>query len=252
MDRYLQVADRLSKSSRAVALTGAGISVESGIPDFRSADGLWSRFDPMEFGHIESFRTNPAKVWKMLMEMDRLLQNACPNAAHLALADLERRGILRAIVTQNVDSLHQKAGSRNVVEFHGHGRTLRCDCCLRRFPREAISEVMVPPLCTCGEPLRPDFVFFGEEIPPQAHQEAITAVHACDVMLVVGTSATVAPASHLPFAAKEAGAFLVEINPTTTDLTHRLTDLHVKETAGRALPAIVKALEGMDLKRKLN
>lgn len=219
------------------------MSVESGIPDFRSEAGLWSRFDPMEYGHIESFRADPGKVWTMLLEMDRLLSKASPNPGHLALAELERRGILKEVVTQNVDSLHQRAGNSNVIEFHGHGRTLRCDRCHNRFSREGLSLERLPPTCVCGGPLRPDFVFFGEEIPPEAHRRAMSAARYCDLMLIVGTSATVAPASHLPHVAKEHGAFLVEINPSTTELSYRMTDLHIMEPAGKALPAVLKALD---------
>lgn len=244
MDHYLEMADRIAQSRYAVALTGAGISVESGIPDFRSKGGLWSRYDPMEFAHIESLRANPAKVWKMLQEMDDLLSSAVPNAAHIALAELEKRGLLKAIITQNVDSLHQKAGSRNVIEFHGHFRSLQCDVCSRRFPREEISLVNLPPRCKCGGPLRPEIVFFGETIPRYAYQEAMLAAQSCDLMMIVGTSATVAPASYLPPAAKEGGAFLLEINPTATGLSYRMSDCHIAEPAGKALPAIVAALGG--------
>jgi len=236
-------AERILRSRHLIALTGAGISVESGIPDFRSPGGLWSKYDPMEFGHIESFRMNPNRVWKMLLEMDELLLRANPNPAHFALADLEKRGVLKAVITQNVDSLHQRAGSVNVIEFHGHNRSLRCDSCGKRFSRKEISLVTVPPCCHCGFPLRPEFVFFGENIPPTAHEEAMVAAESCDVMLIIGTSATVVPASFLPKSAKRRGAFLLEINPCKTDLSYRMSDLHIEEPAGRALPAIITELD---------
>lgn len=245
MDHYRQAAKRLSESRYAIVLTGAGISVESGIPDFRSEKGLWAKYDPMEFGHIRCFRDNPGKVWKMLLEMDQLLTGAKPNPAHRALAELERRGTLKAVITQNVDSLHQGAGSRNVIEYHGHGRTLSCDVCGRVFSREAVSLEKLPPLCSCGGPLRPDFVFFGEGIPSQAYQQAMAEAQNCDLILIVGTSAMVAPASHLPLIAKKRGAFLLEINPSQTELSLHLTDLHIAEPAGKALPAIVEALNQM-------
>jgi len=248
MDLYQQAAEQILQSHSAVALTGAGISVESGIPDFRSPQGLWSKYDPMEFGHIESFRTNPARVWRMLLEMDALLEQAQPNPAHFALADLEARGLLKVVITQNVDSLHQRAGSHNVVEFHGHNRSLRCDSCGARFPRETIALGSGPPHCRCGCALRPEFVFFGENIPPDAHQQAVTAVGKCDMMLIVGTSATVAPASLLPVSAKRRGAFLLEINPNRTELSYRMSDLHIAEPAGKALPAIMAALDRVSLK----
>lgn len=243
MDRYQTLAERLLRSRYVVALTGAGISVESGIPDFRSQGGLWSRYDPMEFGHIESFRASPGKVWQMLLEIDTMLLRAEPNPAHRALAELESRGILKAIITQNIDSLHQRAGSRNVIEFHGNSRTLRCDRCDRAFERERVSLERLPPVCSCGGALRPDFVFFGEMIPAAAYQQAAAASKKCDLMLVIGTSATVAPASLLPLMAKRAGAFLVEVNPGITGISNQVTDFSIAEPAGQALPAIVAALD---------
>ncbi len=163
-----QAAARLRASSWAVALTGAGISVESGIPDFRSPEGLWSKYDPMEYGDIRSFRMNPGKVWRMLVDMDRMLQGAQPNPAHYALASLEREGILKGVITQNVDSLHQRAGSLTVVEFHGHGRSARCDQCGREVPREALELKDLPPRCGCGGPMRPNFVFFWGRHPARS------------------------------------------------------------------------------------
>jgi NAD-dependent deacetylase len=246
MDNYEQIAERITRSRYAIALTGAGISVESGIPDFRSAGGLWSKYDPLEFAYIESFRANPTKVWKMLVELDEVLLSARPNAAPLALAELEKRGMLRAVITQNVDSLHQRAGSTTVVEFHGNNRSLRCDSCSKRFAREIVSLKSLPPLCSCGSALRPDLVFFGEAIPGDAYRQAMAAAEKCDFMLIVGTSASVAPASQLPLVAKRKGAFLLEINPSASELTHRLTDMRLAEPAGIALPAILAAIDNKD------
>ncbi len=242
MSKYLVAAERLLTSRRAVALTGAGISVESGIPDFRSADGLWSRYDPMEFGHISSFWENPAKVWKMLSEMDKMLMCAHPNPAHFTLAEMEKRGLLSLVITQNIDSLHQRAGSRKVIEYHGHTRSLRCDRCGKEFQRDAVSLHVLPPMCDCGYALRPAIVFFGEEIPDDALVNAYKAACDCDLMLLIGTSAVVAPASYLPHRAKERGSFLIEINPAPTALTNRITDVYIAEPAGKALPAILAAV----------
>lgn len=247
MDVYEQVAERIRRSRYAIALTGAGISVESGIPDFRSSDGLWSKYDPLEYAYIESFRANPAKVWRMLVELDTVLLKAKPNGAHLSLAELEKRGMLRVVVTQNVDSLHQRAGSKVVVEFHGNNRTLRCDACGWRVPREAVSLASLPPMCSCGTALRPDLVFFGEAIPTDAYNQALAAAEKCDFMVIVGTSASVAPASHLPLFAKRRGAFLLEINPRASELSHHMTDLRIAEPAGVALPAILTAIDNNDL-----
>lgn len=241
--RYPQIAERIARSRHMVALTGAGISVESGIPDFRSDKGLWSRYDPMEYGHIDSFRRNPGKVWGMLLEMDTFLSRANPNAAHYALAHMENRGYLKEIITQNIDSLHQRAGSLRVIEFHGNGRILRCDECGRRFDREAVSIEILPPECPCGSSLRPDFVFFGEMIPASVLEAARLAARSCDMMLIVGTSATVAPACHLPYLAKQNRAFIVEVNPVPTMLSGGLADLQVAEKAGKALTAILEELD---------
>lgn len=246
MEKIFEAAVRLVQSRYAVALTGAGISVESGIPDFRSAGGLWSRYDPTEYADIDSFKANPAKVWKMLFEMDEMLTRAQANPAHLVLAELERRGIIKAVITQNVDSLHQRAGSSTVIEFHGHNRTLRCEGCGRRVKREDIAFDALAgsfPKCPCGGPMRPEVVFFGEGIPSQAHTAAISEIEKCDLVLVVGTSATVAPASYLPVIAKKQGAFILEINPTPTLLTDQMTDLHIAEAAGRALASILAVMD---------
>lgn len=243
MTLYKIAAERIARSRHLIALTGAGISVESGIPDFRSPGGLWSKYDPMEYGHIESFRMNPQRVWQMLLEMDRLLLRADPNPAHFALADLEKRGLLKTVITQNVDSLHQRAGSVNVIEFHGHNRSLRCESCGKRYSRKDVLLAVMPPCCRCGLPLRPDFVFFGESIPPTAHGEAMLAAENCDMMLIIGTSASVAPASFLPSSAKRGGAYLLEINPNQTELSSHLSDLHIAEPAGKALPAIIEELD---------
>lgn len=245
MTDYREFSELLCKSRYAVALTGAGISVESGIPDFRGKNGLWSRYDPGEYASIESFRANPGKVWKMLVEMDSLFSSARPNAAHLALSELERLGIIKVVVTQNIDSLHQRAGSSNVVEFHGHFRSLHCDRCMRVRTREGTSFDSLPPLCSCGGVLRPDIIFFGEGIPPEAFSMAVQAAENCDLMLIVGTSATVVPASLLPRIAKRRGAKLLEINPAASELSGWLTDAYISEPAGKALGAVLEIVKKM-------
>ncbi|MFZ2446236.1 MAG: NAD-dependent deacylase [Syntrophobacteraceae bacterium] len=238
MNDYRKFSELLCQSRYAVALTGAGISVESGIPDFRSSAGLWSRYDPNEYAYIESFRANPGKIWKMLAEMDKLLASVRPNTAHVVLSELEKLGIMKTVVTQNVDSLHQRAGSVNVVEFHGHFRSLHCDTCLNMRMREEIEMDSLPPLCSCGGALRPDIVFFGEGIPHPAYAKAIEAAQRCDLMLIIGTSASVAPASQLPLIAKRAGAHLLEINTVDTELSNGITDLHIRGPAGVVLGKI--------------
>ena len=246
MDKYHRFSELLLKSRYAVALTGAGISVESGIPDFRGNDGLWTKYDPFDYGYIESFRANPAKVWKMLMEMSALVERVYPNEAHLALGELEKLGIIKMVITQNVDSLHQRGGSSNVVEFHGNFRTMHCDNCQKPFVRADISLVRLPPLCSCGGPIRPDIVLFGEGIPPEAYSIAFDAAEKCDLMVIVGTSASVAPASHLPLIAKRRGARVLEINPVASEVSEQITELHIMECAAVAFRNIMKIVRSMN------
>jgi NAD-dependent deacetylase len=237
-----EVAALIRQRPRVVALTGAGISVESGIPDFRSADGLWARFDPMEYAYIRAFRHNPVKVWKMLQEMDATIIKARPNPAHRALAELEARGYLAGIITQNVDNLHQAAGSRRVVEYHGNALRFICDSCKGQHPRETLDFSRTPLYCLCGGLIRPDVVFFGEAIPPAAQQEAEELAQRCDLMLIIGTSGEVAPASYLPHIAKEWGALIVENNLEHTSLTRTVTDYFLPGKAGEVWPEVMTAL----------
>lgn len=236
-----EAADLIRSAGSACALTGAGISVESGIPDFRSPGGLWDRFDPADYAHMDSFRADPGRVWNMLAEMDEVVSGARPNPAHQALADMERRGLLQGIITQNVDGLHQAAGSENVIEFHGSHTTLRCLDCRRTHPRESVDLTARPPRCECGGPIKPDIIFFGEAIPQQALERAVRLASTCAVMLIVGTSATVVPASMMPMLALESRARLIAINKETTDLT-RAAHLSLLGSAGDILPRIVERL----------
>lgn len=226
----------------AVALTGAGLSVESGIPAFRGNQGLWDRYDPLEFAHIEAFRADPQKVWKMLAELGGLVDRARPNPAHRGLARLEELGYLRAVITQNIDALHQRAGSREVIEFHGNGQRLVCLSCGRRYSQEAVVLETLPPRCSCQGVLKPDVVFFGEPIPPAASEKALAYCRQCDVLLVIGTSALVAPASHLPLIAKQQSARIVEINLERTHLSDTISDVVLETSASQALNDILEHL----------
>lgn len=241
-DKIQEVASALARG-KAMALTGAGISVESGIPAFRGAQGLWSKYDPTEYADIEAFRADPVKVWKMLKELNSLVLGAKPNPAHLALAALEAMGLLTLVVTQNIDGLHQAGGNRNVVEYHGSSRNLRCLDCTKLFQTHQVDLAALPPRCVCGGLIKPDVIFFGEAIPPHAHRKATAGCGQCGVMLVVGTSANVAPASHLPVLAKRAGALVVEINPEPTQLSRSVVDYSFQASASKILPMLVQALE---------
>ena len=243
MDLYEQAADRLARGRYCLALTGAGISAESGIPPFRGTSGLWTRYNPAEYATIEAFRRDPEKVWRMLLEVDGIIRRAAPNPAHFALAEMEQWDVIKAVVTQNIDGLHQRAGSRRVMEYHGGARTLRCDACSLTLPRDDFPPDMTIPRCRCGQVMRPELVFFGELIPPGVLDRAQAAAAKCDVLLVVGTSAAVAPASYLPLVAKENGAFVVEINPEADNLPRGTVDLHIAERAATALPAIADIIK---------
>jgi NAD-dependent deacetylase len=237
-----QLADLIRRHPRVVALTGAGISVESGIPDFRSPGGLWERFDPLEYAHIQAFRRNPAKVWQLLLEMDDTVSRARPNPAHYALAELEAQGYLTGIITQNVDNLHQAAGSHNVVEYHGNALRFVCDTCRTQHPRETLDFSRLPLYCLCGGLIRPDVVFFGEPIPPQAEKEAQNLARHCDLLLVIGTSGEVAPASYIPAIAREWNALIVDNNVEPTRLTYGLAHHFLKGAAGKLLPLVLENL----------
>lgn len=248
MKDFETVVELLRHSQWAIALTGAGISVESGVPDFRSPGGLWDRFDPMEYATIEAFRGNPVKVWEMLREMNAVVKSARPNRAHLGFAALEEMGVLKALVTQNIDDLHQKAGSRNVIEFHGNSRKLMCLYCHRQFDADLIEKQMeadgvFPPRCPeDGHILKPTVIFFGEDIPRAASLMAFQEAERCDVILVVGTSATVFPASSIPIMARQKGAKVVEINLTRTGLTEYVAHYSLQGNASEILTELVDCL----------
>ncbi|WP_376795718.1 NAD-dependent deacetylase [Thermogemmatispora sp.] len=244
----------LRQARRIVALTGAGISAESGIPTFRdAASGLWTHFRPEELATREAFERDPQRVWKWYAERRQKAAAAEPNAGHRALAEMERHVEEVTVITQNVDGLHQRAGSSRVLELHGN--LFRTKCLAQGHPAdpERDSGQEIPPRCRlCGSYLRPDVVWFGELLPEQTYYQALQAVLRCDVLLVVGTSGIVEPAASLPHTALRAGATVAVINPEATPLLQeettygtrasRLYDLRGK--AGEVLPAIVSATWG--------
>lgn len=243
-DLIRETAQRLAAARRVVALTGAGISVESGIPPFRGKGGLWEKFDPMEVGHIQSFMRDPEKVWRLLIsEMRDVLMAAKPNAGHLGLARLEALGRLKTVITQNVDGLHQMAGNTDVIEFHGNFAWLRCLDCGGREKTVDVDLAQMPPKCRCGGIYRPECVFFGEMIPIKDLDRSQIAASTCDLMLVVGCSAVVQPAAFMPVIAKQAGATVIEINLEPTPLTGTTSTLHVTGKAGKIMPEIVAEVE---------
>ena len=237
---FEEAARRITGASRVVALTGAGASVESGIPDFRSEGGLWSKYPPDEYATIEAFEDNPVKVWEFWFALGEMIGDVKPNPGHLALAELERLGHLHAIITQNIDNLHQEAGNSNVIEYHGNTKRVVCLRCHHHRALNLATEKRPGPICPeCHELMKPDVVFFGEAIPHRALLEAERLAQHCDVMLVVGTSAQVYPAAGIPRTAKGCGAFIIECNVQPTDFTRGITDVFLEGPSGEILPRLV-------------
>ena len=239
-----RAAQALRTSRKTIALTGAGISAESGIPTFRDPGGLWDKCDPEEYATIDAFRRDPAKVWHMMRDFTEL-KTAKPNSGHTALAQLEQMGFLGCIITQNIDNLHQDGGSQDVIEFHGNMRQVVCQSCEKLLPMSEISLNNLPPYCRCGGVFKPNGVFFGEPIPEYALSRAYEESQHAEVMLVIGTSAVVYPAAAMPGVAKESGAQIIEINPEHTDLTGPVSDFIIQDKAGVAIPKIVQVIKDM-------
>ncbi len=233
------------KAKRVVVLTGAGISTPSGIPDFRSeGTGLWSRDEPLEIASLNNFRTAPEKFFQWFRPLAGQIFNAEPNAAHIALADLERHGVSVAIATQNIDGLHQKAGSEKVFELHGTIRTLSCTQCFRRyesppFLKAYIEQGTIPSCANCNGILKPDVILFGEQLPQSAWFEAQRETRQADLMLVAGSSLEVLPAAGLPMQAVDRGAHLIVINNTPTYINVR-ADVVLMNDVAAILPEIIK------------
>jgi len=261
MDPIERAAADLAKSTYAIALTGAGISTESGIPDFRGPSGIWTKDPEAEKRAYQSyakFQRNPKEYWEDRLTGPSLLGNLdkmAPNPGHYALAELERMGILKCVITQNIDSLHQKAGSKRVLDYHGNAFKLRCVSCSARFEagefdlRRLRMEAQLPPLCRgCGGVLKSDVVHFHEPIPADVAQQSLVEAGKCDLMLVCGTSAVVYPFALLPRVAKQRpmgkGTVLIEINAEPTPLTEeRASDYLIQGKTGQILPKIVEEIK---------
>ena len=238
-------AELFRKAKRVVALTGAGLSTPSGIPDFRSeGKGLWSRDEPMEVASLSTFRTYPERFFQWFRPLAGQIFNAEPNAAHKALADLESPSREITIITQNIDLLHQKAGSKNVVEMHGSIQTMSCTQCFRKyeskfFIKEFIENGAIPTCPNCNGILKPDVILFGEQLPQSAWFDAQRAARQCDLMLVAGSSLEVLPVAGLPMQALDRGAHLIIVNNTPTYLNVR-ADVVLMQDVSTILPEIAK------------
>lgn len=229
----------MKESKYTVVFSGAGISVESGIPPFRGPDGIWTYNDPscLTFRY---FRKEPKKSWELIRKIFyETFVTAQPNAAHKAIADLEKSGHIHSVITQNIDDLHQKAGSRSVYEYHGTIKRLVCVECFRMVESNSIDLTALPPICPdCSGILKPDFVFFGEFIPEEINSLCLGEAECADVMLVIGTSGSVKPASMLPFAAKRVRASNIEVNIAPSAYTHHITDIYFQDRATDVLTTI--------------
>jgi NAD-dependent deacetylase len=238
----------IRQARHVVALTGAGLSVESGIPPFRGPGGLWTKHGEPPMNGFQRFLADPAAAWRErlsptgpMRELWNTLQAATPNPGHHALARLEAMGVLRCLITQNIDNLHRAAGSVRVAEIHGNVLLVRCLDCVSRFPREAISVAELPPRCPrCGGILKSDTVSFGEPIPEDVLAQCFEAADHCDCMIVAGTSATVYPAAQFPLDVRQRGGDLIEVNLYESELTTYCT-LSLRGPSATVLPQLVEA-----------
>lgn len=241
-----RAAELLGRADRLVAFTGAGISAGSGIPTYRGAGGLWTRWDPEKYASIDYFDRDPSYFWRFFQEVRfATLAEARPNDAHLALAELEAQGRLHTVITQNIDGLHWEAGSRSILELHGNTRRFFCRRCHEPFDLDAIQTLLaksLPPPCpACGGVIRPDVVFFGEMLPEAILRESLDAARSADVMLVVGSSLVVHPAASLPIITMEHGGQVIIVNQGETPLDP-VASVKIDADATRILPAVMAAL----------
>jgi NAD-dependent deacetylase len=239
-----KAADFIVNSNHNTGFTGAGVSVESGIPPFRGENGLWSKYDPGILD-LDFFYSHPDKAWPVIKEIFYdFFGSAQPNEAHKSLAELEHMGLLNSVITQNIDNLHQEAGSKTVYEFHGNSRTLVCQKCNRQY--RVTDEILekIPPRCErCGSVLKPDFIFFGEMIPQHAYQKSIEEARKAEVFIVIGTTGEIVPASLIPQMAKEKGVKVIEVNPSTSAFTHSVTDVFLQGKATEVMAELLRKIK---------
>lgn len=246
-DRMIEEAAKLIARSRfLIAFTGAGISAESGIPTFRGQGGLWENYRVEEVATPEAFMKNPRVVWEFYKMRMKKMKDAKPNKAHIVLAELEKMGILKAVITQNIDDLHREAGNKRVIELHGNIYRVKCTSCSHRENvkgrlDEFLEERELPRCPECGSLLRPDVVWFGEALPGDALNEAFNLARRADLCLVIGTSAQVFPAAYIPMIVKDEGGRIIEINPDNTGITH-LADIILRGRAGEVMDELLERI----------
>ena len=230
------IAEKINDFKKIVFVTCAGISQESGIPTFRGNEGHWRNYDPMKLATIDAFYDDPKLVWEWYNDRRKNILSAQPNKGHKAIAELEKY-VEVVVLTQNIDGLHQRGGSSKVLELHGSIIKIKCTVC--DYNEEIESEIsIVPPICKCGNILRPDVVWFGESLPQNVWQEAMMHASQCDLMIIAGTSLVVSPANTLPLYAKQNDAFLLEINPENTEMSSEM-NMVIKDSSANALPELV-------------
>ncbi len=235
------ITDKLKNAKKIVFVTGAGISQESGIPTFRGTDGLWRKHDPMQLATIDAFYDNPKLVWEWYEDRRKNILQAKPNPGHFAIAELEKFKEV-TILTQNIDGLHQRSGSTRVLELHGSIIRIKCTVCDFNDNIPTSFDKLPPKCNSCNNILRPDVVWFGEPLPQDIWNQAISEANSCDVMIIAGTSLVVSPANTLPVYAKQNNALLVEVNPEETIMSSEM-DLSLKMTSAKALPNLIKIFE---------
>ena len=240
MKMFDNVSQKLINAKKIVFVTGAGISQESGIPTFRGKDGHWRKHDPMKLATIDAFFDDPNLVWEWYEDRRKNILAAKPNDGHFAIAKMEKFMDV-VVLTQNIDGLHQRSGSTNVLELHGSIIRIKCTAC--DFSHNITQSFeSLPPKCKCGHILRPDVVWFGEALPQDVWKNAVEEASTCDIMIISGTSLVVSPANTLPIYAKQNGAMLIEVNPEKTIMSNDM-DISIQDTSANTLPKILSILK---------
>ncbi|MBT4337043.1 MAG: NAD-dependent deacylase [Bacteroidetes bacterium] len=243
-EKIKEAALLLKNSNYTIVFTGAGISVESGIPPFRGENGLWNTYDP-SFLEISQFLNYPIESWKLVKEVFYdFFGQAKPNKAHIAIAEMEKQGIINRVITQNIDNLHTEAGSQAVLEFHGNSRELVCTNCPKRYTKDIVVQQEIPLCDDCHSLLKPDFVFYGEAIPEPTGSQSFSEGMKAEVMLIIGTTGEVMPACNIPYYAKRNKAKIIEINPIKSNYTDQITDIFL---AGKATEIMISLQDEISL-----